>query len=228
MKALAVILSACLLAVVGWGLVDSNSGIPPRLAHILTSNSYRVTEAGVSGTTVWVDSRHLLTNCHVIHPMGNWNAKNEWEYSPMKVYSHDGIKIFRVRVVSCGKRKDLAFLESWWPNHSAIELEVNWRTPRFGSLAYSAGYGLSLPLSPKVGYFGNESVRGWKMKLAITMPITVGDSGSPVLDRRGDLRALISGIVGTRNFEGAPIPVANKSAAVTGLDISTFLEDNHE
>ena len=228
---------AITLSLAALGLVFDSGSIPKKVVKKFHNNTYVITDAinadnrNGLGTGVWLDERYLLTNCHVAQTFEHLSEENGEaviEYLGIKAVSWDERKVFAMDVVACDMDRDLALLKSHWPNHDAIKVDVDWRTPPFGTEVYSAGYGLNQPLSPKIGYTGKVRLYKTGHRIGITMPIVSGDSGSPVFNKWGKLVGLVSAVYATRTFSGFVIPIANISIAVPGISIGTFLEEHYE
>lgn len=219
---------------------DNPKGMPSRLSKVMTNQVYAVTDNVVPskrkrlGTGVWIDSRHVVTNCHVAgqYASTTWSGEGNNKvktvtYSHPKAVNHDLSKVFEMEVLSCDYDNDLALLRSHWPNHDAETLKVDWRALRFGEAVYSAGYGANQPLSPKYGYAGVLSYASNRPRQYATMPITSGDSGSPLFDKWGRLRGLLNKAYMVSTITGVGIPVADKSVSVPGFVLNLFLEENN-
>jgi len=236
MKAIMIALSISIASILGWFYVESTAGIPAAMGQLMRTNVYEITNSSEpsyrrgSGTGVWLDKHHILTNCHVASMFGVIEFEDgkplPIRYEGAMALSHDHKHVFKVNVLACDEANDLALLYSWWPNHDVQDVDVNWTTTRFGSAAYSAGYGMGLPLSPKTGYFGSRDQAGNKTaRLAVTLAVAPGDSGSPVFDRRGDLRALLSATAATTTYSGMLVPIGSLARTIPGLSILTFLKE---
>lgn len=236
MKAIMLGLAVAIGGVLGWFYLDSTAGIPATISHTMETNVYSISGNSVPdkrqgvGTGVWIDEWYIITNCHVasafIRQRMTEDTGNVMKtyYAPIRATSHDLTKVFSMEVIVCDKARDLALLKSSWPNHQAKRLDIEWVTPRFGSVAYSAGYRINLPMAPKVGYFGKIQ-RTINPRLGITMPIAQGDSGSPIFNGRGEIAAIASAVYAERTFQGAVIPIANIAVAIPGFAVRQLLEE---
>jgi len=235
MKAIMVALSISIASILGWFYVESTAGIPATIALLMQTNVYEVTthidkdKRRGNGTAVWLDSRHLLTNCHVADAFRKTVYKKNGEvdsitYPNVHVFSLDAKSRFAVEMLACDQENDVALLYSWWPNNEAANIRINWRTTRFGAPAYSAGYGMGAALTPKTGHFGQASERRGSARLSLNLGVAPGDSGSPIFDRRGDLRALVSATAAA-GIGFAVIPIGEITLAVPGLTLENFFEE---
>jgi S1-C subfamily serine protease len=231
MKAL---LSIAIGVILAWFLWDTTNGVPFYITKTLKDNTYVVSDRiavenreGL-GTGVWLDERHLLTNCHVAKAFVRQRKEEgkpmETYYEDPKLISYDGKKVFKGEILACDKEKDLALIKTYWPNHGA-GVSLNWRQPRFGSVLYSAGYHYNMAMSIKQGLAGLIEYHKFH-RLTISMPIGPGDSGSPVLNHRGELVALITAVRGATTVRGAFIQMSNITISIPGISIHTFLREH--
>lgn len=223
------------LAAAGW-LFNNPGGVPRNVVNKFHTNTYVITNTSVIekrfgiGTGVWLNEWYVLTNCHVAKAFERtyMDDGQSWtEYEDIRAVKYDQSIQYNMEVIACDEDKDLALLKARWPNHEAEEIAINWVDPNFGQKLYSAGYRMNLPLAPKVGYAGEQLlIPGRGVRLNVTMPIAGGDSGSPIFDRYGRLRALVVSVYAFTTFMGNAVPVANISLAVPGISIATFLEEH--
>lgn len=236
MKALlAAVMIPAVFALIGLAY-DNPKGTPPWVAKTMLNNVYAVSDRVYSenrvslGTGFWIDERHMITNCHVA---GAFQRK-EWPepgvsvttYKDTFATNYDETKTFRMKTVLCDEETDLALLKSYWPNHDARLVTIDWRTPRFGEALYSAGYGINLTLTPKYGYTGIRVYDGVS-SVRVTMPIVGGDSGSPVFDKWGRLRGVINKAAMQQTMFGF-VPVADRAMMIPALEVMLLLEEFYQ
>lgn len=216
---------AIVFAIAGAGLwLDNRDGIPGHITSKFHNNTYvlsdKVYKANRSGaaTGVWINHQYILTNCHVASDLTDHPFATKWDESIT----------YKLDIVECDQVNDLALYKARASNVEAEVLKVDWKTPRFASRVYSAGYRFNMDLAPKVGLTGKLFTVGKRTRLGITMPIAPGDSGSPVFNSRGNLTALIVSVYATQNVRGFVIPIANISIGIPGLSIERFLKKHME
>ncbi len=212
---------------------DNPKGTPAWVSKTMLNQVYAVSD-GVQrkrtmiGTGLWIDDRHVLTNCHVMAAFATYYRDDEQlkkDYKNSFAVDHTGTKVFEMEAVACDEETDLGLLRSRWPNHDAKPIVLDWRSLRFGEAIYSAGYGLNQPLSPKYGYAGVLQALGPQLVQFVTMPITPGDSGSPVFDRWGRLRSVLNRTYMAGTVSGS-VPVGSKTLSIPGWTVKTFLEEH--
>lgn len=225
-----------MLTLVGMGLAfDNRGGVPYAVVkrfhdntYVVTNNVVRDERVGI-GSGVWIDERHLLTNCHVVKMFRELERDQAGYlvefYNTVTLVSHDEQKVFKGEVLACDVGKDLALIRSHWPNHDIQPIDLEWRTPRFGAVIYSAGYHHNLPLSPKVGLMGKHGMVKGKNRVGVSMSLGPGDSGSPIFDRWGNLVALVTAIMAAHTSYGHVIQMAEIGVAIPGITINTFLDE---
>jgi len=220
------------------GIALGNSkGIPSWVADKMVSNVYAITtnvevkrREGI-GTGFWLDEWYLITNCHVTRAFRSDTFREGVryvKYSRILAIKHDQSRVFEMEVIACDETRDLSILRAKWPNHEAEKLDVEWRQPRLGQIMYSAGYQQNMPLAPKVGYAGKLQYPygpGTGVRMGLNMPIAPGDSGSPVFDKWGNIRGVVSAVFGASNYRGRVIPIANISIGIPALSLTTLLEE---
>jgi S1-C subfamily serine protease len=227
-----------MLTLVGMGLAfDNRGGVPHAVTERFLDNTYMISNTTVLderrglGTGVWIDERHVLTNCHVakmfeIITLHDITLEYYSEWDPVTIQNHNQTKAFKGEVVACDDDLDLALIKSYWPNHDAHPVKLDWRTPRFGSVIYSAGYHFGLPLSPKQGLMGKTHIIDGNARVIAAMSLGPGDSGSPIFNRWGDMVAMVSAIMAASTAYGEVIQQAEIGIAIPGISIATFLEEH--
>lgn len=167
--------------------LQTSGDIPPQITEWSERNVWKlVKEDGAHGTAFFINSRQLITACHVVDDVTSGVVTNNRE-----------TLVIAFKVASCDKEKDVAILyrdflypESFYTKPTLIA----WSLPREGGQVYGSGYPLWFPLTTNRGYFGGEVVTPWgSTRLLNSVPTIMGDSGSPLLSLR-DGKVYIEGI----------------------------------
>jgi S1-C subfamily serine protease len=144
---------------------------------------------GKSGSAVAIDTRHLLTNCHVVSGFAN-------------IYMSDGTTQWRVTTLASDKASDRCILSSQIPLHPIPGIRA-YSSLVIGEHVYTIGNPSGLQHT-----FGDGLISGLREKDGIqlvqtTAPISPGSSGGGLIDAEGRLVGITTfyiGEMGSLNF----------------------------
>jgi Flp pilus assembly protein TadD len=149
--------------------------VRPAVVTIVTYDSAGGREA--QGTGFFVDSRHVITNWHVVNDASRIDAR-----------ASDGA-VYRVRRIAARDAKsDLASLELATENTSVSPLTVSGVTPEPGERVIVVGSPMGLQASVSDGVVSDlREIPELGHVMQISAPVSHGSSGSPVVNLRGEV-----------------------------------------
>lgn len=166
-------------------LFPSNSTTVGQMNHLL-GNTYEVIMPNrQTGTAFWVSPYHLLTACHVV----------AGPYQEILVRNAERTKAYKTRVKMCNSESDFAILATDWPVPDIDYAQLSHSRMIFGEEVLSAGYGYGLSFKGKKGLVNLRTVYpelSVDTMRTVSMIVNPGDSGSPVLNPRGEVVGIVN------------------------------------
>ena len=160
----------------------------------LIPNVYKSRDGGFikvsSGTAFCLFDRGLfLTNYHVYDP--------ESEYALLEDY--DGNKYQVDQVISSNPKLDYTYFACQIEDLQGVELVDD--SPRVGEKAYTIGNPRGFYYTPSEGHIAGY--RQGNAVMQVSMPVTFGNSGGPVLNAKGQVSGMIYAGIGDANLNFA-------------------------
>jgi TPR repeat protein len=184
---------------------------------VLQSASLKLIKQGVGTAFVMSNENHALTNHHVISGCVE-----------VKIAGHEGV----AKVITSDSVNDLALLQLPGKNDDYAKLNPDIDKLRQGEDVIVFGYPLNSVLSSggnltpgtlsALTGLGNNT-----NQIQITAPIQPGSSGSPVMDKKGNIVAMVSMKLDDGKMAQATGQIGqNVNFAVNGQTVKSFLELN--
>jgi len=204
--------------------MPSTGDIPPLISQWAEKHVWKIKgEDGGHGSGFWINTREMVTACHVVNKLRN----NKGVAIP-----NDKSIVVTFKVTSCNKDTDVAILErtslddSIWFDPTPISYVL----PSKNSRVYGAGYPLWFPLTINDGWFGEEIIfPTGEIRYTNSVPTIMGDSGSPLLSIRSG-KVFVEGV----RVSLATVPdrfsrdyITHMAMATSGRQILTELISNN-
>lgn len=158
---------------------------------------------GKNGTGFVIsDKGYVLTNDHVVF----CDAKGEY-FDTIKIKLGDSDKALKLNILQSSKKHDVAvciFESEKSPYNKTIKLLKDHTLLKPGAEVVVIGNGLNMGLAPLPGVI--KYVRNSEGLLVYTAPSNHGDSGGPVLDRKGSCIGINSSITVGANGHTNAVP----------------------
>jgi TPR repeat protein len=200
-----------------WKLGDTLLASNNNLSSI-TSPNHEPTKQKTGTAFVVSKNGHALTNHHVI------NGCDE-----IKIAGHDGV----VKLITSDSTNDIALLQLPSNNDNFAKINPEPNKLRQGEDVIVFGYPLNSVLSSGGNLtFGTVSalsgLNNNTNQIQITAPIQPGSSGSPVMDKKGDIVGIVSMKLDDTKMAKATGSIGQTiNFAVNGQTVKTFLGTNN-